>query len=267
MKTFNTLLLTAVLVCFYTVNSWAENYTFATLNYPPYGYLCGTEAKGLDVAIIKEVFRRMGDTVSFKFLPWKRALAMAEHGKVDGLFMLVKTPDREKYMYYSDPVRKESMALFVCKDSCIEFDGDFNSLRGYTFGVVNDFSYGPELDEFIKKNKTKNVDLGESPLMNICKLVKRRFDFFIADDLSTFYIAHEAGLDTKIKRLEPFIGKNSVYISFLKCRKLEKLRDRFNAALRSMRTDGTLENIIQKYRQQKKEIFPDRSHQLTVIKK
>lgn len=72
----------------------------------------------------------------------------------------------------------------------------------------------------------------------------------------TFYIAHEAGLDTKIKRLEPLIGKNYVYISFLKCRKLEKLRDSFNAALRSMRTDGTLENIIQKYRQQKKEIFP-----------
>ncbi|WP_027722476.1 substrate-binding periplasmic protein [Maridesulfovibrio zosterae] len=236
--------------------SWAENYTLASLNSPPYGYQCGSSASGLDVEIITEAFRRMGDTVTFKFLPWKRALVMAEHGSVDGLFQLLKTAEREKYMYYSDPVRMASMAIFVRKDSEIKFNGDFHRLMGCTFGVIDNYSYGPELDVFIKKNKTKNVEVGESVLMNISKLIKKRFDFFIADDLSTLYTLQSADLDKYIKRLEPLIGKNKVYVSFLKKRNLRNVRDRFNTALKEMTADGTIKRIMEKYRGHKNKHFP-----------
>ncbi|WP_320170216.1 transporter substrate-binding domain-containing protein [Maridesulfovibrio sp.] len=247
------ILFLVLLVC----SAEAGTYTLVSLDYPPYGYLENGVASGCDVEIIQEAFRRMGEEVEFKFFPWKRALAMASHGLADGMFLLLKTPERCEYMEYSDPVRLESMAFFVRSDSTIDFNGDLASLDEYSFGVIKDFLYGKEIDKYIKDKLWHRVETADSVQTNLSKLIKGRFDIFISDDLSTFYTARKIGVLSGIRRLLPTVGQNPVYVSFCKKNNTALLRDRFNKALKSMKDDGTWEAVIQKYRNRYINDFPN----------
>ncbi|WP_432736871.1 substrate-binding periplasmic protein [Maridesulfovibrio sp. FT414] len=251
------IILSVVIACVLLAGSAsARVYKLASLEYPPYGYAENGSPAGCDVEIIQEAFRRMDEQVEFEFVPWKRALAMALHNATDGVFQVLKTPERCEYMVYSDPVRVEAMTLFVRSDSDIEFTGDIKELRGRTFGVINSFSYGPAIDAFINEHRNINIDVTDSVLGNLCKLVKRRFDIFIADDLSTYYTAREAGLLGDIRRLLPPVAYNPIHVSFCRKTGADKLLVRFNKALKSMKDDGTWNSIIDKYRKRFMNDFP-----------
>ncbi|WP_247648498.1 transporter substrate-binding domain-containing protein [Pseudodesulfovibrio sp. zrk46] len=59
------------------------------------------ESKRLVVEIVQEAYRRAGIETNVVFVPFKRALQMAETGEVDGLVVSSLTPERAEYMFFS----------------------------------------------------------------------------------------------------------------------------------------------------------------------
>ena len=230
------------------VSSRAGRYYLVSLNYEPYSYSRNGTYTGYDVEILKECFRRMGDDLEIDLVPWKRALSMGMTGNSDGVFGIFKLPERAEKMFFSDPVRAEEISFFVREDSTLVFDGDLNQLKNSTFGTVSGYSYGDEVDSFLKNAIPKShVEVGVSPEMNLVKLIKGRFDIYIGDTLSTLSSIHKMGLEGLIRRLKPSINTSDVHVAFSRKLKLGRVRDRFNDALESMRLDGTLERIKMKY--------------------
>ncbi len=226
----------------------ARTYTFVSLEYLPYSQLVDGVPEGFDVELMQECFSRMGEDLKILLVPWKRALHMAMHSYVDGVFGALETPERKDKLLYSDPVRIEHISFFVRKNSKITFDGDLNKLRKHSFGVISAFSYGKNLDRFFGNELTTGrVEQVIDTEMNIAKLIKGRFDILVGDHFSTMHTLRSLGLQDAVRSLEPPVAENKIYAAFSKERNLDHLRDRFNTALQSIREDGTWDKISQKY--------------------
>lgn len=75
--------------------------------WPPYviGTLGEEATEGSCIDLVQQVFARLNDVdVSFPLMPWERALREVRDGNKDGIVLLLKTPEREKYMAYTDPL-------------------------------------------------------------------------------------------------------------------------------------------------------------------
>ena len=81
-------------------NCQADELRFVTEDFPPFTYASATatedRAAGPFVEIVEAVCARMGVDCPVQLLPWRRALALAEMGEVDGIFTVIRSPERER---------------------------------------------------------------------------------------------------------------------------------------------------------------------------
>lgn len=227
------------------VYSFSNELKLVTLQYPPYEYEENNEIKGVAVEIVKEVFRRMGQPVNIKLLPWVRAVAMVENGLADGFFTVYKTPEREVFAHYSKEVLiMQVISFFVKEDSLITFNGDLKKLRKYKIGVVRGVSYGEKFDNAVKDKiltDIEDVTIGEQ---NFYKLISSRIDIIVSNKFGAIHIIDRLNMRGEIKELDPIVQTVPSYIAFSRKKGLVSLRDKFDKTLRDMKNDGTYDEII-----------------------
>ncbi|MCZ4282768.1 transporter substrate-binding domain-containing protein [Kiloniella laminariae] len=80
-------------------------------DYPPYAAPDLPEG-GVVTEVVSRVFEATGYTVSLKYYPWKRGLAMVEGLKSDATFPYAKTAEREKNFLYSRPLNEHTVSIF-----------------------------------------------------------------------------------------------------------------------------------------------------------
>ncbi len=229
----------------------------AILDFPPYEFQANNGIDGISVKIVKEVFKKMNQTISIELLPWSRALLYLEKGKIDGLFEILKKPEREKFADYSKVVlMSESASFFVLKDSNITFNGDLNKLTDYAFGVRQDFSYGPKFDQAIKNNVINKISKKVYAEQLLLMLSSGHIDILIGDKYGIPYLYQKMRLNKKnkdlkrykdIKSLSPDVQSTPAYMAFSKKRNLSKVRDHFDKVLLEMKKDGTYSKIIKNW--------------------
>ena len=104
------LILTFVLV--FSLSS-QELFYIATGEFPPY-----FSNKG-DISFLTELFNEIGEVMdaefSFSFMSWKRCEHKVEYLEAWGAVPYVKTEEREKTHYFTDPVFHTNAKLFFIK--------------------------------------------------------------------------------------------------------------------------------------------------------
>ena len=216
-----------------------------TLQYPPYQYQDGAEVSGVAVDIVREAFRRMGRPVHISIYPWGRSLAMAESGQADAIFTLYKTPEREARLDYSRQVlMPQEVSLFVLRDSLIRFDGRLSQLAGYRFGVVRAVSYGAIFDAAARQGGIRIAETAASGEQNMEKLLARRFDILISNRLGARDIIRRQHAEALVRELKPPVEQIPSYIAFASKPELAGMRDRFDAALETMKRDGSYGRLV-----------------------
>lgn len=110
---------------------------FVTEPFPPYTYELMGRGAGPMVDVLSTVCARLKQECKVEVMPWRRALAMAVNGEVEGVFTVADTPERRAALYVSAPVVEAQYAFFALAGNPFEFShpGD---LSGRTVGV-----YGP----------------------------------------------------------------------------------------------------------------------------
>ena len=104
MKEFKTILAAvAIILISCAVCAAGETITLSTNEWPPF-LSEKMPHNGVAARIVEEAFSAAGLSVTYVFLPWKRAYNDALSGAVDGSIVWSKTAEREKEMYFSDPV-------------------------------------------------------------------------------------------------------------------------------------------------------------------
>ncbi len=242
--------------------SFGSTLKIMAYEYRPYMYEENNEIKGIVIDVVKEVFRRMEQPISIRFVTWTNALHNIKSGKFDALSLIYKNKVREKFGDYSSEVLiPQEITFFVRNDSKITFDGDLEKLKKFKIGVIRGFSYGPIFDDAVSKGVLK-VDKTRSLKQNISKLLVGRYDilidgrYVVLDELSAINKNESQSIVKKmsvkkykyvLKELKPSIETMLGYMMFSKKNKLTQIRDEFDRTLINMKKDGSYQRILESF--------------------
>ncbi len=221
-----------------------ETIKIASLNWEPY---IGQDLtnEGFMAKITREAFRRVGYKVEYIYLPWKRAVVMAEDGEYDGYFPAYWSKEREEKSIFTNVITSGPIGLFKNKGRKISFN-DLKDLIPYRIGVVRGFVNTQEFDsaDYLKKDEVT------TNLQNIKKLLKERVDLIVADKFVGFYLLNKylPHMIGQMEFISPPLQEKKLYICMSK--KTEKVNEKvkaFNKGLKEIKRDGTFDRIMKKH--------------------
>jgi len=214
----------------------------------PTAYLFDGKATGMLVDLVTEAYRRAGHSVEVRLMPWARCLKEAEMGEVDGVFSAFKLPERERFLAYSkEALTVQVIAFFARADSTQSFDGDLAALRDVRIGVITGTSYGERFDEAVRTRVLRNVEQTNTIESNLKKLILGRVGLVPSYRYVALDTARRLHLLAQIREVSPPLDAVPTYLAFTKARDLSKWSEDFDAALASMKQDGTYDRIIGEY--------------------
>ncbi|WP_243364665.1 substrate-binding periplasmic protein [Fundidesulfovibrio terrae] len=209
---------------------------------PPFMYATSDQkAAGIYPAIIAEAFSRMGTPVRISAEPWKRALAEMESG-MGGIGGIYKTTPRLEKYDYSDELYVERLQVVVLASQSFPYSG-LESLRGKHVGVLRGWSYGDAFDQ-ARAAGDFTVEEVESDSQNLAKLQAGRIHAMVATREGADASIAVSNSPRDFIILEPPLLEMPTYLAFAKHARKTELLASFNAALASMRRDGTWNKII-----------------------
>jgi polar amino acid transport system substrate-binding protein len=226
------------------VSVLAEKLTLVYEPYPPYEYNDGGKLIGTDVDIIRAVCKRVGCEPEFSERPWKRAMVEVKTGQVDGIFSLFKTEEREEFLFFpSESLSFEKNVVITKKGKGIKAT-KLDDLKGKSFGVVVDYSYGDDFDAY--KDLKKEVCKDNEELLK--KLYAGRMEVAIINELGYHSLIKKMGLKGKFEVIHEQ-SFDPLFIGFSKAKgeKAKKVADDFSKALIEMRKKGDIKKIIGNY--------------------
>ncbi len=219
-----------------------KNVSLVTSKFPPY---MDPELadNGLLVAITRAAFNKVGYKLTLSYRPWADILLDLKPGQYDGILGVWFRPERQAWLAYSQPIGVNRIVLFKHTDFQFEFTG-FDSLKPYTIGVVSGYASTPE---FAAANLNLASVTGDEE--NVDKLVNRRVDFTLMDDMVMhklmkkkyphLNVLEEVGL--VVESEDTFVGFYRSSPDFQ-----QALTD-FNRGLAKIRQDGTFVRIMNQY--------------------
>ena len=216
-------------------------------DYPPFYFEDEKGIQGIGVDIVEELFKRMNIKPVLKKYPLKRALINLKTGRSDGMMILIKTREREDYLYYTEPVYTARGVIWSSAEKSekpVEFSS-FEDLRPYRIGITAGYSYGEAFDAFLK---TAEVETANSDYSNYKKLLAGRIDIFPANYLVA------KGLMKKYPRLNgKFIhSENSfiewdLYMTISKKSQYSSKLEEINRIIKDLVSEGFVEATVRKY--------------------
>lgn len=215
--------------------------------WPPYvnGNLGEYAETGIAVEIINRVFAQIeGVQASFPLIPWKRALLEVERGQSDGIAMLLKTAERERYMRYSAPLITGYNLLWYLEKAPGEAFvwNRIEDLHGLRIGAVEGYSYGDEIDAAIAAGEIVAV-LGPTVEHLFAMLVAGRVDLVMANDAVGYELARQSR-DIKIRPAERPTNAETFYMGISKLSPAVDLLPQIDLAITRLQRDGVIERIV-----------------------
>lgn len=95
----------------------ADCLDFYTEEAPPFSFTTQGKVTGYGVELVRALARRIGSNPSLTVLPWSRAYAMAQGKDEIGLFMMVRTPEREHLFQWVGPVDTSTTGFYARRGS------------------------------------------------------------------------------------------------------------------------------------------------------
>jgi len=211
--------------------------------YPPYQYKANNTVKGIDHDIITAAFEEYKIKTKTQLFPWEVCIEHMEMKKVDGIFQITITPEREKAFLFSKPFRTAKTVLFRNTKTPVRFNKDVEilcQLKRHKLGVLAGYSYDPRIDSLREPVRTE-VKSQEMLLEN---LLRGRFDLAIMDLGVAAYLMEKMDMDG-IERVEGYEITRQLHVAFQK--HLYELISLFNAGLDKVREKGLYNKIFKNY--------------------
>ncbi|OIQ50341.1 Bacterial extracellular solute-binding protein, family 3 [Pseudodesulfovibrio hydrargyri] len=217
-------------------------------NWPPYQINdSALKGKGVIVDMLGEIAPSLGLTLKVRVLPERRGWDMLEHGEVD-IFPTARewTENPDRYLWTAPLMLNEDILLFRA-GSTLRYVSPA-SLEGLSVAAMEDFVY-PALEPSFREGKIIRIDCG-SPYNMLEMLDRSRVDAALVNRSETLWLFRNyPELHPERFRMDetPF---DSAWYRFLlpRGRGWEQYIDRFNDRITTMKRDGTLNAILDRYR-------------------
>ncbi|MGH4120405.1 methyl-accepting chemotaxis protein [Clostridium sp.] len=230
-----------------TTQKSCDKLVVATSPYPPFIIYNEKDKSlsGVDIEIIKEIYKRNNIDVEFKITTWNTSLKMVEEGLSDILPTISYNSKRENFLDFTEAYRDTSKYVFLTrKDSNVKIN-NFNDLYKYKIGVIKDYNYSNKFSNDKKINKIENAN--EDTMFD--KLIKGQVDTILINDFSGKYYSKTNKLGNLLMEQETsFEEKDSdTRLGFSKVNNLSVNIKQFEDGYKQLKEDGTIDKIIKKY--------------------
>jgi polar amino acid transport system substrate-binding protein len=198
--------------------------------------------------VLAEVARRTAIPIEIRLMPWARALTEAQAGRIDAIFPAYRTPQREMVYAFSDEVLiTQPIGLFTRADSPIQVGPDLTGLIGHSIAVINHTSVGRRLDLAFESGMLSEPETAPDISSQIRILVAGRVELIAGYDEAIWAEAARLHLDDRIREVSPPLEDAPGYLAFTRVRNLDAESRAIDAALKSMKEDGTYQKILARY--------------------
>ncbi len=197
---------------------------------------------GFDIDMVKAIAAKQGFEVEFKDLPFDSLIPALQSGQIDLIASgLSITDERRKAVDYSDPYIDAGLSIAVRKNNdTIKSSAD---LKGKSAAVQQGATGAKKAEELQKAGTLKEVRQFPTVPLAMMELAKGSVDVVINDrPVSEAFVAAQPG---QIKLLDEVIDADSYGIAVRKGN--TELLAKINAGLSTIKADGTLTGIKDKY--------------------
>ncbi len=213
-------------------------------NWPPYKSMELIDG-GVATDITKEALNRAGYQVTVVNVPWKRALVGAYNGAYDVVPAIWSSPEREQKLFFSDPIL-DSRVVVIWLDSFRFNYENMGDLKGKSVGVGRGWSYPLAFENADFFKRLPAVDLEA----NFRRLFARRVNIIVGEELAARYVLQKKFSDRSghVRFSSASLQVKPLKVAF--SRSLNNYKDitrKFNAAMQSIRDDGTYEMLLRKH--------------------
>jgi len=221
----------------------AETVTLYALDWAPYQFANSkSDLRGSAIEFIEVALKRVGLSVEFKFLPWKRQLHMTKLGMGAGITLCSWREDREEFIVFSNAVSHGTDGFWTRRD----FEGpELKTLEetvGQKVGGVLGYGTFKALQEVVpgaKGYRTENFALRN--------LLKGAVDYLFLPGEGPAYQAKNMGVSAELK-FSKMTQKDYFLCLSKKWPEVKKLVVKFNKGLAEIKADGTYDTILDRYR-------------------
>ncbi|WP_228893878.1 substrate-binding periplasmic protein [Pseudoduganella aquatica] len=214
---------------------------------PPASWKEGELVTGRETDKVRELLARAGVPYQIDILPWKRAYTMAQRQPNTCVYSTSRTPEREQQFKWIGPTDEAEWVFIGRTDHSFPLR-TLEDARPLRIGTYN----GDARDEFLRA-RGFNVEPVQNDASNPKKLLLGRIDLWAigmraGSNVLAQFPAIERG------ELAPLLSFHKVKV-YLACNPAlpDALADKMNAALDSMRRDGTFIRLERKYTQLEKQ--------------
>jgi polar amino acid transport system substrate-binding protein len=231
-------------------DSRADEITLAADEWCPYNCAPDSKEPGWMVELATAILTKAGHKVTYKIVPWTRAIAEARRGTFNGIIGAAKT-DAPDFVFPDVPFGESRFSLYAKAGTDWQYTG-VESLAGQVLGAIRDYSYGDPIDEYLKKHQSDDdkVQLvsGETALMsNVNKLLKGRVTTVVEDPAVMAHFLKETGLVGSLREAGQGVPQG-IYVAFSPSNpKSKEYADLLTKGIREMKTSGEYDKIRSRY--------------------
>lgn len=212
----------------------------------PYSCKANTAEEGFTIDILRAIFEPQGDKIQYINLNYARALREVRLGRIQAISSAFRE-EAPGFTFPSLPISQDKYCFYTASAPGWRYSGA-DSLAGLKVGIIQGYSYGEEIDSYVKHNPAGfEVHSGEDLTQKLArKVMLGRLDAFVEDtNLVQYLLArqpaiklHESGCANESYpyfALSPTVKNGS------------ELAKRFDEGLLKLHRSGALEQIMRKY--------------------
>ena len=189
---------------------------------------------GMAVDLVRELLARTGDGARISLVPWARAYREAQGEAGTGVFVTMRTAEREALFKWVGPVAVVVTSFYALKDSGIRIDSLAQAAAAGSIAVPRQwYSY-----QALRSRGLQNVYGVSGPQQMMDMLRHRRVPLVVADNVTLEGLLALGGL--QVEEVEPLFDflRSEAYIAFSPATD-DRLIGKWQQALDSMKADGS----------------------------
>jgi len=208
--------------------------------WPPFTNIADQSRLAID--LVHEALIRTGVSAATSIVDFGAVILGLQDGRFDGSGALWRSPEREKFLLFSEPYLENRLVLVGRAGSDVTAER-FSDLNGKKVAVVGTYAYGDSL-----KNATEPVFLkGQNDQENLQKLLGGEVDYMLVDELLIRYVLQHQKSDAS-KYLQigttPLIRRTLHFAVRKALPGSAAIVEKFDAEIKNMLADGSYNKIL-----------------------